>query len=95
MCLRFSIWEVGYSEGLSDCSHFFLILCPLLGLRLAVSDFSDEFVKSDHIKSYLNLSRSKLINDGGYSSAQAQGYPREYRGECVSYARTRSSTCDS
>jgi len=86
---------VSYSEGLSDCSHLFLILCSLLGLCFAVSDFCDEFVKSDHLNSYLNLSRSKLINDGGYSFDQAQGYPREYRGECVLFARIRSSTCDS
>lgn len=58
--LSFSGYKGQYGERFSDRSHFFLVLCTLLGLSFAVSDFGDELVKSDHLNSYLNLSKFKV-----------------------------------
>ena len=40
---------LSYCEGLANGSHFFLVLGPLLGDGFAISDFGDEFMKSDHL----------------------------------------------
>ena len=53
---HFSDWQQRYGKGLTNGSHFLLIFSPFFGLSLAVPDFGDELVKSDH----LNISNFEL-----------------------------------